>query len=58
MRRFGHIRPVIRFVPLGGVVAACKRLIDNDRERIQLEEAGYAAIQQRDIVKILSAADG
>jgi hypothetical protein len=50
------IRPGIKFAPLAGVVDACRHLIDNDRERIQLEEAGYAAIQQRDIVKILSAA--
>jgi len=50
------IRPAIRFAPLSGVVDACRNLITSDKERAQLEEAGYAAMQQRDIVKILSAA--
>jgi hypothetical protein len=50
------IRPAIRFAPLSGVVDACRHLITHDEERAQLEEAGYAAMQQRDIVKILSAA--
>jgi hypothetical protein len=31
-------------------------LLTHEQERMQLEEAGYAAMQQRDIVKILSAA--
>jgi hypothetical protein len=52
------IRPVIRFAPLSGVVDACRHLIASDKERAQLEEAGYATMQQRDIVKILSAALG
>jgi hypothetical protein len=50
------IRPGVRFAPLSGVVDACRHLIDTEKERIELEEAGHAAIQQRDIVKILTAA--
>lgn len=50
------IRPGVRFALLSGVVDACRHLIGNDKERLQLEEAGYAAIQQRDIVKILTSA--
>ena len=50
------IRPVIRFAPLSGVVDACRHLLASEKERVQLEEAGYAAMQQRDIVKILGAA--
>jgi len=50
------IRPAVRFALLSGVVDACRHLIASDKERAQLEEAGYAAMQQRDIVRILRAA--
>jgi len=50
------IRPVIRFAPLSVVVDACRHLLANEKERVQLEETGYAAMQRRDIVKILRTA--
>jgi len=50
------IRPAVRFAPLAAVADACAHLLGSEKERAQLEEAGLATIQQRDIVRILSVA--
>ena len=50
------IRPVIRLAPVSGIADACLSLIGDEKGRVRLEEAGYLAIRQRDIVKILKEA--
>ena len=47
------MRFAVRFSPLNQIAEACQQLIADDDARHALEEAGFEAIKQRDIRKIL-----
>jgi hypothetical protein len=50
------LRPGVKLALLSQLVDACKLLLENDAERVRLEETGFAVIRQRDIVRILTEA--
>ena len=50
------LRPGVKLALLSQIVDVCKVLLENDAERMRLEETGFAVIRQRDIVRILTEA--
>lgn len=50
------LRPGVKLALLSQIVDTCKLLLENDAERMRLEETGFAVIKQRDIVRILTEA--
>ena len=56
LRIESDLTSAVRFVPGEQVVSECLRLLDNDAERCDLEQAGFEIFRRRDIRRSLAAA--